>query len=48
MTLQDINLSIYSGEFIAIVGFTGSGKSTLADLILGLLKPSQGNIFGGC
>ena len=45
MTLQDINLSIYSGEFIAIVGFTGSGKSTLADLILGLLKPSQGNIF---
>ena len=28
MTLQDINLSIYSGEFIAIVGFTGSGKST--------------------
>ena len=44
-TLQNINLCIYSGEFIAIVGLTGSGKSTLADLILGLLQPSQGNIF---
>ena len=43
--LQDIDLNINRGEFIAIVGPTGSGKSTLADLILGLLKPTNGNIF---
>ena len=43
--LHDINLNINRGEFIAIVGPTGSGKSTLADLILGLLKPTKGNIF---
>ena len=43
--LQDIELNIDRGEFIAIVGPTGSGKSTLADLILGLLKPTNGNIF---
>ena len=43
--LHDIDLNINRGEFIAFVGPTGSGKSTLADLILGLLKPTKGNIF---
>ena len=45
LTLQNINLSIFKGEFVALVGFTGSGKSTFADLALGLLKPSKGNIL---
>ena len=45
MALQNINLSIHKGESVALVGFTGSGKSTLADLVLGLLKPSKGNIL---
>jgi len=39
------NLQIKRGEKIAIIGTTGSGKSTLVDLIMGLIEPSEGNIF---
>ncbi len=42
--LQNINLSIEEGEFVAIVGFTGSGKTTLIKLIAGLLSPDKGSI----
>lgn len=42
--LKDINLSVPSGSFLAIVGPNGSGKSTLLKLILGLLKLQQGEI----
>jgi len=44
-TLEDINLTIKSKETIAIVGENGAGKSTLANLILGLYKPSKGDII---
>jgi energy-coupling factor transport system ATP-binding protein len=46
--LQELNLSIVPGEWIAIVGSNGSGKSTLAKLINGLLIPTRGkvNVFG--
>jgi ATP-binding cassette subfamily B protein len=43
--LNSINLNIKKGEKIAITGETGSGKSTLVDLIIGLLKPDQGDIL---
>ncbi|UQD52006.1 aliphatic sulfonate ABC transporter ATP-binding protein [Bacillus methanolicus] len=43
--LQNINLKVYKGEFIAIVGKSGCGKSTLLRLIAGLEPPSGGNIF---
>lgn len=42
--LDDINLKIEEGEFIAIVGFTGSGKTTLVNLISGLIQPDQGEV----
>jgi len=43
--LKDINLTIYKGEFISIVGPSGCGKSTLLDIIAGLAKPSEGEIY---
>lgn len=43
--LDDINLSIEEGEFVAIVGFSGSGKTTLVNLINGLLEPTEGEVL---
>ncbi len=43
--LKDINLTIESGEFTAIVGPSGSGKTTLLNMIGGLDKPSSGKII---
>lgn len=43
--LDDINLVIDEGEFIAIIGKTGSGKSTLVQHLNGLLKPTSGTIY---
>ena len=47
-TLIDINFSIYSNDFVAIVGPNGGGKSTLLKLILSQLSPSKGSlsVFG--
>lgn len=42
--LQNINLTVKQGEFIAFVGPSGAGKSTLVDLLLGLLTPSSGTV----
>ena len=41
--LDHINLSIYKGEFVAIIGTNGSGKSTLAKHLNALLMPSSGH-----
>ena len=43
--IKNINLEINRGERIGFVGATGCGKTTLIDLIIGLLKPTNGNIF---
>jgi ABC-type multidrug transport system fused ATPase/permease subunit len=43
-TISNITLELVPGESLAVVGPSGSGKSTFLDLILGVLKPSDGNI----
>jgi putative ABC transport system ATP-binding protein len=46
--LDDIDLNINRGEFIALMGKSGSGKTTLLNIIAGLLKPSSGSLsFNG-
>lgn len=42
-TLQDIDLDIYPGEFIVLLGPSGSGKSTLLNILGGLDRPSSGS-----
>ena len=43
--LDNININIEKGDFVAIIGHTGSGKSTLVQQLNGLLKPTDGKIF---
>src|SRR6185436_5136018 len=40
--LQDVDLAIRAGEFVALVGPNGSGKSTLLRVLLGRLAPTAG------
>lgn len=44
LVLEDINLTIAPGRSVAIIGPSGSGKSTLADLIVGIDRPTVGEI----
>ncbi|OCP01724.1 MULTISPECIES: ABC transporter ATP-binding protein [unclassified Ensifer] len=44
VAVQDVNLSVADGEFLAIVGPTGCGKSTILNAIAGLLKPANGTV----
>lgn len=43
--LDNVNIDIKKGEFVAIIGHTGSGKSTLVQHLNGLLKASSGKVF---
>ena len=43
--LDDVNLTIEDGEFIAVIGHTGSGKSTLIQHLNALMKPTSGQIL---
>ena len=43
--LDNVNLEIEDGEFLAVIGHTGSGKSTLIQHLNGLLKPASGKIY---
>ena len=44
VVLENVNLKIYEGDFVAMIGPNGGGKTTLLKLILGLLTPSKGKI----
>lgn len=44
MVLDQVSLTVFSGDFLGIVGPNGSGKSTLLKIIAGLLKPAEGSI----
>lgn len=46
--LQGLNLEVSHGEFLSVVGPSGCGKSTFLNVLLGLLKPDQGDLqLGG-
>jgi putative ABC transport system ATP-binding protein len=43
--LENINLTINQGEFVAVIGASGSGKSTLLHLLGGVDKPTNGKVY---
>jgi putative ABC transport system ATP-binding protein len=43
--LRNVSLTLPEGEFIAVVGSSGSGKSTLLNLVSGIDRPSQGEVW---
>lgn len=44
-TLKSVSLTVRRGQTIGLVGSSGAGKSTLVDLLLGLLRPQQGEVL---
>jgi putative ABC transport system ATP-binding protein len=45
--LKDVNLRVQAGEFVGVVGPSGSGKSTLLNMVTGIDRPSEGEVFVG-
>ncbi|MBN1313082.1 MAG: AAA-associated domain-containing protein [Anaerolineae bacterium] len=45
MAIQDINLAIRESEFVALLGPSGCGKSTLLRIVVGLQKPTTGQVI---
>ncbi|GAA3664124.1 ATP-binding cassette domain-containing protein [Nocardioides ginsengisoli] len=44
-TIRDVSLSIEPGQIVGLVGESGCGKSTLAKVVLGLLRPREGDVL---
>jgi nitrate ABC transporter ATP-binding subunit len=44
VVLDGINLTVYEGEFICLIGHSGCGKSTLLDMVSGFRKPTEGEV----
>jgi NitT/TauT family transport system ATP-binding protein len=44
LVLNDVNLDLYEGEIVSLLGKSGSGKSTLLRIIAGLTKPTAGEV----
>jgi energy-coupling factor transport system ATP-binding protein len=45
VALKNINLKVYQGEFVALIGQNGAGKTTLVKHFVGLLRPTKGSIL---
>ncbi len=45
LAVDHVNFDFYAGEIVSIVGESGSGKTTLAKLLLGLINPTEGEIY---
>ncbi len=45
VAVDHVDIGFYEGEVVSIVGESGSGKTTLAKMFLGLLKPTEGEIY---
>jgi nitrate ABC transporter ATP-binding subunit len=44
VVLDDINLTVYEGEFLCLIGHSGCGKSTLLDTVAGFRRPTSGEV----
>ncbi len=44
VVLEDVNLSVYEGDFVGLIGANGSGKTTLLKVLLGLIQPLRGKV----
>jgi len=42
--LEGVNLTVYEGEFVCVIGHSGCGKSTLLDMVSGFRKPTDGEV----
>jgi zinc transport system ATP-binding protein len=42
--LEDVNLTVYEGDFVGLIGPNGGGKTTLVKVLLGLLPPRRGEV----
>ena len=45
LALKQVDLEIYPGEFVSIIGKSGSGKSTLLNMITGIDRPTEGEVW---